>query len=130
MDEVTVEKSVELGASPADLWEHIVDGTLASEWMGSPITITPRPGGNVDFSPDGTPFIGTVEEVDPGRSITWSWRHPERDPSQVTITIEPNGNGTSLTVTERLLPYTVTDTRDHHAQEDRGTLLAGVLLAA
>ncbi len=130
MDEVTVERSVELGASPSEVWRHIIDGTLASEWMGSPIAINPRSGGAVEFAPDGTPFIGTVEEIDPGHSITWSWRHPDRDPSQVTITVEPAGDGTTLTVTERLLPYTVTDTRDHHVPDDMGQLLSLVMLAA
>lgn len=130
MDEVTVERTVELGATPPEVWSHIIDGTLASEWMGSPIAINPRPGGTVDFAPDGTPFIGTVEEIDPGRSITWSWRHPDRDPSQVCITIEPADDGTTLTVIERLLPYTVTDTRDHHAPDDVGQFLSVVMLAA
>lgn len=112
MDMPEVERSVEVDASPEEVWEHIVDGTLASEWMGSPITIQPRPGGDVDFAPDGDEFIGTVEEVDPGRSITWSWRHPDRDPSQVTITLIPEGDGTVITVTERMLPYRITDTRE------------------
>jgi uncharacterized protein YndB with AHSA1/START domain len=109
--EVMVERSVEVSAPPGTVWEHIIDGTLASEWMGSPITIEPRVGGGVGFAPDEVDFIGTVEDVDEGRSITWSWRHPDRDPSQVTITVEPGEDGTVITVTERLLPYRITDTR-------------------
>ena len=38
--------------------------------------------------------------------------------------------GTTLTVTETLLPYTITDTRDHQAPDDGGQFLAGVVLAA
>lgn len=130
MDEVTVERSVTLRSTPEEVWEHIVDGTLASEWMGSPMDIEPRPGGKVDFTPDGTAYLGTVEEIDPGRSITWSWRHPDRDPSQVAITIEPDGGGTRLTVTETLLPYTITDTRDHQPSEGEWQCRMEVLLAA
>lgn len=130
MDEVTVERSVELEAPPSEVWRHVIDGTLASEWMGSPIAINPRPGGSVEFAPDGTSFIGTVEEVDPGHSITWSWRHPDRDPSQVIITVEPGDTGSVLTVTERLLPYTVTDTREHLPSDDGGQFLSVVMLAA
>ena len=130
MDEVTVERSVALTRSAEEVWENIVDGSLASEWMGSPIDIEPRPGGKVDFAPDGIPYLGTVEEVDPGRSITWSWRHPDRDPSQVTITIEPDGDGTLLTVTETLLPYTITDTRDHLPTEGEWLCRVETLLAA
>lgn len=130
MDEVTVERSVTLGASPDEVWENVIDGVLASEWMGSPISIDPRPGGAVDFAPDGTPFIGTVEEVETGCSITWSWRHPERDPSQVTIAIEPGDEGTILTVTERLIPYTITDTRFLRSRDEPSTWLPEVQLAA
>lgn len=110
--DISVERSVEVGADPDRVWEHVVDGTLASEWMGSAIDIDPRVGGPVNYAPEGVDHIGTVEEVDPGRSITWSWRHPDRDPSQVTITLEPSEDGTRITVTERLLPYRITDARD------------------
>ncbi|HEX6947833.1 MAG TPA: SRPBCC family protein [Acidimicrobiia bacterium] len=130
MDDVTVERSVTLGASPEEVWENVVEGALAGEWMGAPISIDPRPGGKVDFAPDGTPYLGTVEEVDPGRSITWSWRHPDRDPSQVTITVEPDGGGARLTVTERLLPYTITDARDLRPPVDSSHWLPEVSLAA
>lgn len=125
---VTVERSITVDASPEDVWEHVVDGTVASDWMGSPLTIEPRPGGRVDFAPDDTPYIGSVEEIEPGHSITWSWRHPDRDPSQVTITIEPTEDGTVVTVTETLLPFTVTDTRDRPPAA--GYRARGVLLAA
>ena len=127
--DVSVERAVEVGATPETVWEHIVDGTLASEWMGSPITIDPRVGGVVGFAPDGTEFIGTVEEIEQGRSITWSWRHPDRDPSQVIVTIEPTGGGTMVTVTERLLPYRVTDTRTGWWVEEHRSAFA-VRLAA
>lgn len=128
-EDVSVERSVEVGATPEEVWEHIVDGTLASEWMGSPITIAPRVGGAVGFAPDEVEFIGTVEEIEDGRSITWSWRHPDRDPSQVTITIEPGEGGTMITVTERLLPYRVTDTRTRWWVEEHRSAFA-VRLAA
>jgi uncharacterized protein YndB with AHSA1/START domain len=125
---ITVERSITVDASPEEVWNLVVDGTAASDWMGSPLTIEPRPGGRVDFAPDDTPYIGTVEEVDPGRSITWSWRHPERDPSQVTITITETEEGTTMTVTETLLPYTITDAREWPPLG--GQRAAGVLLAA
>jgi uncharacterized protein YndB with AHSA1/START domain len=128
MEEVAVERSVTVEASPDEVWESVVDGELAGEWMGAPMSIEPRPGGRIDFAPDDVPYLGTVEEVDPGRSITWSWRHPDRDPSQVTITIEPEGDGTRVTVIERLLPYTVTDAREWPPVVTRG--LPEVPLAA
>lgn len=124
-EQVVVERSVVVDARPDEVWEHIVDGTLASDWMGSPISLNPRVGGDVDFSPDGDEYLGTVEEIEEGRSITWSWRHPDRDPSQVAITLEPSDEGTIVTVTERLLPYRITDTRlpRFEQRNDRGLVL-------
>jgi uncharacterized protein YndB with AHSA1/START domain len=99
-----IERSVDVPAPPEEVWERIVDGDLAEEWMG--IRLEPRPGGVVDV-PD-REMIGTVEEVIPGESITWSWREIEADPSQVTITIVPIPTGTRVTITERLLEYKIT----------------------
>src|SRR5690606_22655965 len=71
-----IERSTDVDASPEEVWERIVDGALAEEWLG--VEIDPRPGGPVSV-PD-EDVIGTVEEVEPGRSITWSWRHLRRRP--------------------------------------------------
>ncbi|HJQ75715.1 MAG TPA: SRPBCC domain-containing protein [Acidimicrobiia bacterium] len=101
-----IERSTEVPASPGEVWERIVDGELAEEWMG--VRIEPRPGGRVTSSE--RDMIGTVEEVSPGESITWSWREVDGDPSQVTIAIESAGDGTRVTITERLLEYRITGT--------------------
>ena len=99
-----VEKSIEVPASPDEVWERIVDGSFSEEWMG--VRLDPRPGGDVTVP--GREMIGTVEEVVPGESITWSWREPDGDPSQVTIDIGPSESGSTVKVTERLLEYSVT----------------------
>jgi uncharacterized protein YndB with AHSA1/START domain len=99
-------RTVDLPAQPEEVWERVVDGQLAEEWMG--IRLDPRPGGNVTV-PD-REMIGTVEEVVPGRSITWSWREMEGEPSQVTIEITPVPDGTRISITERLLEYRITGT--------------------
>jgi uncharacterized protein YndB with AHSA1/START domain len=104
MDELPeIERTAQIDAAPEDVWARIVEGDLAEEWMG--VRLEPRPGGRVTV-PD-RPTIGTVEEVDPGRSITWSWREPDGDPSQVTITVEPEGTGSRVTVAERLLEFRI-----------------------
>lgn len=103
-DQPTIERSVDVEAAPEEVWERIVDGDLSEEWLG--VKIVPRPGGPVTVPEEET--IGTVEEVEPGRSITWSWRQPDGDPSQVTIDVEPTETGSRVTVTERLLEYRIT----------------------
>lgn len=104
MNTPEVTRSTEIDFEASEIWERIVDGQLSEEWLG--IRLDPRPGGKVEV-PD-REMIGTVEEVDPGRSVTWSWRPVDGDPSQVTITVEPTGTGSRVTVTERLLEYRIT----------------------
>lgn len=99
-----IERSIDLPATPDEVWEKIVDGDLAEEWLG--VRVEPRRGGEV-VVPD-KEMIGTVEEVEPGRSITWAWREPDGDPSQVTIEIEAIDSGSRVTITERLLEYRIT----------------------
>jgi len=103
-----VERSIALETSPETLWRHLVDGSLASLWMGGDMTIEPRLNGKVRLLTDDAPEIfGTVEAIAPGESITWTWRTGEGEPTQVTIRLEPSEQGTQLWVTERLIPYEI-----------------------
>jgi uncharacterized protein YndB with AHSA1/START domain len=104
MEQPQIERSIEVDGTPAEVWRQIEDGELAEEWMG--VKLTPRPGSPVIVP--GEDMIGTVEEVVPDKSITWSWRHIDGEPSQVTIEIEPLESGSRVTVTERLLEYRIT----------------------
>lgn len=101
-----IERHVELPAPPDEVWERIVVGDLAEEWMG--IRIDPRLGGDVTVADK--EMIGTVEEVRSGESITWSWREIDGEPSQVRIEIEPTEHGTRVSIVERLLEYRITGT--------------------
>jgi uncharacterized protein YndB with AHSA1/START domain len=104
MDELPkIERTIDIPAGPDEVWERIVDGDLAEEWMG--VRIDPRPGGNVTVP--NRELIGTVEGVTSGESITWSWREIDGESSQVTIDLEPTDQGTKVTVTERMLEYRI-----------------------
>lgn len=107
MDEQpSIERSADIDAPAEEVWEHLVDGAMASLWMGGEMEIVPRHGGRVGLDRgDGDPVFGMVEEIDPGRSITWTWRTRDREPTQVTISLEPGETGTRVTVIERLVPY-------------------------
>jgi uncharacterized protein YndB with AHSA1/START domain len=101
----TIERSVEIEAPPRAVWERIVDGTIAEEWLG--IEIEPRVGGSVSIP--GRDMIGAIEEIVDGSSITWSWRELSGEPSQVTIMVVEAGDGSLVTVTERLLRYEIVE---------------------
>jgi uncharacterized protein YndB with AHSA1/START domain len=103
-----VERTVQLGVSPADLWQHLVDGELASLWVGGTMTIDPRLNGKVTLKTAGAPEIfGTVEEIVTGQSITWTWRTAEGEPTQVTLRLQEVDDGCQLQVTEEMLRYEI-----------------------
>ena len=91
-----------------ELWRHLVDGELASFWMGGVMTIEPRLNGRVLLHADEAPVVfGTVEELVAGESITWTWRTRDGEPTQVSIVVEPASDGSILRVTEQLIPYEI-----------------------
>ena len=112
MDLPEVERQIEIDAPPEEVWEKVVDGDVSEEWLG--VTVEPRVGGAVQV-PD-KEIIGTVEEIIPGKTITWSWREIDGDPSQVTIHVAPSGEGSKVTVTERLLDYQITGVEPFYAR--------------
>ena len=103
-----VERTVELAVPAAELWRHLVDGELASLWMGGVMTIEPRLNGRVLIHTDNAPEVfGTVEEMVAGQSITWTWRTRDGEPTQVSIVVEPSDDGSIVRVTEQLIPYEI-----------------------
>lgn len=103
-----VERTVRLGVSPSELWQHLVDGELASLWVGGEMTIEPRLNGKVTLKTVGAPEIfGTVEEIITGAAITWTWRTTDGEPTQVTLRLESADEGCRLTVTEEMLRYEI-----------------------
>lgn len=57
---------------------------------------------------------GEYREIVPHRKLvfTWSWRNSPEDVSLVTVELEPDGNGTRLTLTHEQLPGA--ESRDSH----------------
>ncbi|MEX0667146.1 MAG: SRPBCC domain-containing protein [Acidimicrobiia bacterium] len=103
-----IERAVALGVPAAELWQHLVDGELASLWMGGVMTIEPRLNGRVLLNADDAPVVfGTVEELVAGESITWTWRTRDGEPTQVSIVVESASEGSILRVTEQLIPYEI-----------------------
>ena len=101
-----VERSLSLDLAPAELWRHLVRGELASMWMGGTMSIEPRLNGRVSLE-GSPPVFGSVEEIVEGRSIAWSWRTADGEPTQVRLRIEPDGDGSKLHVSEELLKYEI-----------------------
>jgi uncharacterized protein YndB with AHSA1/START domain len=112
--ETTVERELEIAASPETVWEFLVDQDKAVRWMGLRASFEPRPGGlyEVDVIPGHT-VRGEFVELDPPRRLvfTWGWEPGEEGPhpvppgsSTVEIELEPEGEETRVRFTHRDLP--------------------------
>jgi uncharacterized protein YndB with AHSA1/START domain len=113
-EQVTIERELEIAASPETVWAFLVDPEKAVRWMGVSARLDPRPGGEyrVVVLPGHT-ASGEFVELDPPRRLvfTWGWE-PEGDepnvvpPGSSTIEIElvPRGDRTLLRFTHRDLP--------------------------
>jgi uncharacterized protein YndB with AHSA1/START domain len=96
-------------APPRDVWGFMVDPAALSAWFGADAWLEPVPNSTVRFRfADGSVRRGVVEEVDPGRRLSWRWREQRGtgfgstigEPSTVTIELEPAIDGTLVRITE------------------------------
>jgi uncharacterized protein YndB with AHSA1/START domain len=100
-----VERSVDLDAPVEDVWSAITDDGAISEWFGGPATLDPVPGGAGRFESDGEVRHARVDDVDPGRRLSWRWWTDGDDGPITAVTFEltPLPVGTRLVVTEQTL---------------------------
>jgi uncharacterized protein YndB with AHSA1/START domain len=100
-----IERTVRIAANPETVFDCWVDPTLLVRWMGTSVDIDPRPGGIFRIDYNGRDVVrGEFVEVDRPRRlvVTWGWEAPgDSTPpgaSRVEITLEPDGDGTVLTL--------------------------------
>ena len=106
-----------LNASPAKVYAAWTDPQKIIQWFGRSdakrdsfrAEIDPRTGGRfrVSFSTDAEYYEvgGVYREVVPNQRLVFSWAWhstPERE-SQVTVSLQPDGDGTLLTLTHEQL---------------------------
>ncbi|HEY7208539.1 MAG TPA: SRPBCC family protein [Gaiellaceae bacterium] len=114
VETVFVQREITIDASPATVWEFLVDEEKAIRWMGLSASLDPRPGGLylVEVIPGHTARGEFVEVDAPHRLVfTWGW-DPEGGEanavppgsSAVEVELVPEGNGTKLLFTHRDLP--------------------------
>jgi uncharacterized protein YndB with AHSA1/START domain len=106
----TVERELEIAASPETVWELLTDPDAATRWMGEAAAFDLRPGGayRVDVLPGNT-ASGAFVEIDPPRRLvyTWGWERGNPVPpgsTTVEFELEPTVAGTLLRFRHRDLP--------------------------
>jgi uncharacterized protein YndB with AHSA1/START domain len=121
---VSVERVVEIAASPESVWSYLVDPVRALRWWGRTISFDLRPGGALRVEVTiGSVASGAFVEINPPRRLvyTFGWElggaGPELVPpgsSTVEIDLLPAGDGTRLRLVHRGLP--VAHVADAHAE--------------
>jgi uncharacterized protein YndB with AHSA1/START domain len=112
-----VEREITIDASPETVWQFLVDPDKMERWLGSEITIDPRPGGDyrVDVMANNNLAKGEYLEVDPPHRLvhTFGWetsRNPEMaklvppGSTRLEFELEPTDGGTKLTFRHVGLP--------------------------
>src|SRR5262249_14454819 len=71
---VTVERELEIAASPERVWQLLTDPTAAIAWWGTTISCDLRPGGSLRVEvTSGSVASGEFVEVDPPRRLVYTW---------------------------------------------------------
>lgn len=99
-DQPTLSFARDYAFSPADLWSALTDATRLSRWFGHFDGPAPQRVGDtfvVDLGGgDADRATGTVTTCEPEHSLSYGWQRQDERPSQVQVTLEPNGAGTRL----------------------------------
>ena len=93
--------------APARLWDVLTNPDAVAGWFGARVEWDLHPGGQAHFRQDeGPDRRGRVDTVSPGRHLVFRWwpDGDEEQASEVSYRLEPDADGTRLTVTERPVP--------------------------
>jgi uncharacterized protein YndB with AHSA1/START domain len=97
---VEVEREVELDAPRDEVWRALTEPERLREWLANDVELDVRPGGAGRFGwDDGDERLAVVQEVDPERRLVLDWWDGDAV-STVELTLDDEGAGTRLTVTE------------------------------
>ena len=115
-----LQQEVRIAAVPATVFRFLIDPERMKRWMGTSVTIDPRPGGIYKVNVTGRDVArGEYLEVTQDSRVvfTWGWEE-EGSPvppgsSTVEISLVPDGDGTILRLRHSGLPA---DGREKHAE--------------
>jgi uncharacterized protein YndB with AHSA1/START domain len=96
-------RSVELDATPAEVWDALTEELLLREWLADEVELEAEPGGEIVCRyAGGEERRGEVELVEEAERLAWSWwREPDVGPSRVELVLDAVADArTRLTVIE------------------------------
>ncbi len=100
-----VRSEVRIAAPPEVVFPYFTDPARMVDWMGISALLDPRPGGTFRVEPNGRDVVlGEYIEVEPPHRVVFTWGFGGTGPltaagsTRVEVTLEPDGEGTRLTV--------------------------------
>jgi uncharacterized protein YndB with AHSA1/START domain len=109
-----------IAAPPEVVFPYFTDPARMVDWMGVAALLDPRPGGTFRVEANGRDVVlGEYVEVQPPHRVVFTWGFEGPEPiaaagsTRVEVTLEPDGDGTRLTLLHHGLPEHV---RDAHAE--------------
>jgi len=111
-----IRRQIVMPVKPEQLWEALTDPDQVAGWFGGRVEWELRAGAPAHFrGDDGRKRLGRIEAVRPGRHLRFRWwPAPDEaatatgsetpatpDASEISYILEPDGEGTRLTVQER-----------------------------
>jgi uncharacterized protein YndB with AHSA1/START domain len=111
---------IRIAAPPEVVFPYFTDPARMVDWMGIAALLDPRPGGTFRVEANGRDVVrGEYVEVQPPHRVVFTWGFEGSDPfvapgcARVEVTLEPDGEGTLLT----LLHHGLADrAREAHAE--------------
>lgn len=97
--------AVRIAAPPDVVFPYFTDPERMVSWMGIAALLDPRPGGQFRLQPNARDVVlGEYVEIEPPRRVVFTWGFDGSGPatppgsSRVEVTLEPDGDGTLLTL--------------------------------
>ena len=95
-----VERETLVEATPEEVWEALTDEDRLQEWMAPEVELDPTEGGEISVRDGDEERSGTVETVEEGERLSFTWSRPGEGESFVEFTLEPLPAGTRVRVVE------------------------------
>ncbi|HSM02344.1 MAG TPA: SRPBCC domain-containing protein [Acidimicrobiia bacterium] len=111
-DSITVQQDI--AASPDLVYRHFTNGTLLREWLADVATLRAEEGGRLHLAwNDGYGMVGNFMVLVPGKKVAFTWIGSSPDPvtTEVTVSLEAAGAGTTIGVEHTMPPGADDDLR-------------------
>ncbi|GET23663.1 SRPBCC domain-containing protein [Prolixibacter denitrificans] len=109
-------KYFKLKASPADVYNALVNPVMLEIWTGEPAVMSTEPGSQFSIW-DGA-ISGENVEFEQDKKIVQKWYFGEDEDSVVTIKLHPDKHGTSMEVHQTNIPDEAFDNMKSGWEED------------